>query len=210
MALPVYSGVVLVAVADPDEVLGRLPEQVCPPAVQVTACAGHPQSRLWGLRGQGRPPHPAGTVVFHALLCVKFTQSLQLPQFPRQFRGCVPVAGRLVSQSPSLQRAAHVLVCVKEVSQAFVEVAGDHGSLPQGHAFVPVACRVLLSAQSPVLQPSLQSLVLVWVKEASQAFVEVAGDHADHGSSPQRTMGGFCLEQVPEFDPPLSPSQRHW
>ena len=82
MALPVYSGVVLVAVADPDEVLGRLPEQVCPPAVQDTACVGHPQSRRSGLGGQGRPPHPAGTVVSHALLCVKFTHLPQPPQFP--------------------------------------------------------------------------------------------------------------------------------
>ena len=82
MALPVYSGVVLAAVADPDEVLGRLPEQVCPPAVQDTACVGHPQSRGSGLAGQGRPPHPARTVVVHSLLCVKFTQSLQPPQFP--------------------------------------------------------------------------------------------------------------------------------
>lgn len=33
-----------------------------------------------------------------------------------------------------------------------------------------------------MLQPALQVLVLVWVKEVPQACVEGAGDHGDHGA----------------------------
>ena len=45
MALPVHTGVVSVAVADPDNVLGRLPEQAFP-VPQDTDVAGHAMCRV--------------------------------------------------------------------------------------------------------------------------------------------------------------------
>lgn len=64
---------------------------------------------------------------------------------------------------------------------------------------------VRLVAQSPSLQPVLQ--VLVWVRDWPEHAVEGLGDQ----EPPQETWvtGGFVREQVPEFDPPCSPSQRH-
>ena len=64
---------------------------------------------------------------------------------------------------------------------------------------------VRLVAQSPSLQPALQ--VLVWVRDWPKHAVEGLGDQVP----PQETWatGSFAREQVPEFDPPCSPSQRH-
>ena len=75
-------GVVSTTLADPDDCLERCPVQVAAPTVQVTACAGHPQFRVWGLAGHLRPPHPAGTVVNQLLVCEKFAQTLQALQYP--------------------------------------------------------------------------------------------------------------------------------
>ena len=62
-----------------------------------------------------------------------------------------------------------------------------------------------LVAQSPSLQPTLQ--VLVWVKDWPEHTVEGLGDQ----EPPQETWAtaGFAREQVPEFEPPLLPLQRH-
>ena len=127
-----------------------------------------------------------------------------VPQTIRFTQYCVPVAPRLVEQSPVLHPALQVLVWVKGRPEQIVEVAGDHDAPQRTHDFVPVALRLV--AQSPVLQPALQ--VLVWAKDWPEQTVEVAGDH---GAVPQLTGAtGFCAEHTPEFDPPLLPSQRHW
>ena len=127
-----------------------------------------------------------------------------VPQTIRSTQYCVPVAPRLVEQSPVLHPALQVLVWVKGRPEQIVEVAGDHEAPQRTHDFVPVALRLV--AQSPVLQPALQ--VLVWVKDWPEQTVEVAGDH---GAVPQLTGAtGFSAEHTPEFDPPLLPSQRHW
>ena len=116
---------------------------------------------------------------------------------------CVPVASRLVEQSPVLQPALQVLVCVKKCPEQKLEAAGDHAAPQRTQDFVPVAPRLV--EQSPVLQPALQ--VLVWVKDCPEHTVEVAGDHE---AVPQLTgVTGFAAEHTPEFDPPSLPSQRH-
>ena len=159
------------------------------------------QDRLCVSVGNPRqvPPHPSSTILLLVLLCVppsqvalQTPQGLQSVQDPhRQSRGCVPVA-RCVSlsrQSPMLQLSLHslVLVCVKVVSQACVEVAGDHGvhgSSPHStHVLVPFTRRRV--EQSPVLQPALQLLVCVRVTFGQN--VALAGDH---GSEPQTTVVG--------------------
>ena len=127
-----------------------------------------------------------------------------VPQTIRSTQYCVPVAPRLVEQSPVLQPALQVLVWVKGRPEQIVEVAGDHDAPQRTHDFVPLALRLV--AQSPVLQPALQ--VLVWVKDWPEQTVEAAGDHE---AVPQLTGAtGFSAEHTPEFDPPLLPSQRHW
>ena len=115
----------------------------------------------------------------------------------------VPLALRLVEQSPVLQPALQVLVWVKDMPEQYSETAGDHEVPQRTHDFVPLALRLV--AQSPVLQPALQ--VLVWVKDWPEQTVEVAGDQE---AVPQLTgVAGFSAEHTPEFDPPSLPSQRH-
>ena len=126
------------------------------------------------------------------------------PQTIGSTQGCVPVALRLVEQSPVLQPLLQVLVWVKDWPEQTVEVAGDQDAPQRTHDFVPFALRLV--EQSPVLQPALQ--ILVWVKDWPEQTVEAAGDH---GAVPQLTGAtGFSAEHTPEFDPPLLPSQRHW
>ena len=91
----------------------------------------------------------------------------------------VPLALRLVAQSPMLQSAGQVLVCVKDCPEQTVEAAGDHKALQPTHVLVPFALRLV--EQSPVLQPALQ--VLVCVKDWPEQTVEIAGNH----EAPQRT-----------------------
>ena len=67
--------------------------------------------------------------------------------------------------------------------------------------FVPDVLRLV--AQSPSLQPGSQ--VLVWRRNW---LVQIAAALGDQGA-PQETVG-FAREQVPEFEPSCSPSQRHW
>ena len=122
---------------------------------------------------------------------------------PQPTHSLVPLVLRLVEQSPVLQPALQVLVCLKDMPEQCSEAAGDHEAPQRTHDRVPFALRLV--AQSPVLQPALQ--VLVWVKDCPEQTVEVAGDHA---AVPQLTGAtGFSAEHTPEFDPPSLPSQRH-
>ena len=126
-----------------------------------------------------------------------------VPQTIRFTQYCVPVAPRLVEQSPVLHPALQVLVWVKGRPEQIVEVAGDHDAPQRMQDFAPLALRLV--AQSPSLQPALQ--VLVCVKDWSVQTVEVAGDH---GAVPQATWAtGLSAEHTPELDPPSLPSQRH-
>ena len=111
----------------------------------------------------------------------------------------VPLALRLVAQSPMLQSAGQVLVCVKDCPEQTVEVAGDHKALHPTHVLVPFALRLV--EQSPVLQPALQ--VLVCVKDTPEQNAEAAGDH----EAPQRThdLVPFALRLV-EQSPVLQPA----
>ena len=69
--------------------------------------------------------------------------------------GFVPVAERLVEQSPLLQPAAQDRLWVKDCPSQTVATPGDHRLLPQTtQRFVPVAVRLV--EQSPVLQPAAQ------------------------------------------------------
>ncbi len=114
----------------------------------------------------------------------------------------IPVALRLVAQSPSLQPALQVRVWVKDCPEQTVAGLGDQAPPQVTQDFVPVALRLV--EQSPSLQPALQ--VRVWVRDCPEQTVEALGDQAP----PQETWagGGFAKEQVAEFEPPWSPSQR--
>ena len=50
---------------------------------------------------------------------------------PQRMQDFVPLALRLVAQSPSLQPVLQVLVWVKDWPEQTVEAAGDHGAVPQ-------------------------------------------------------------------------------
>ena len=84
-----------------------------------------------------------------------------------------------------------VLLCVPPPHDSLQSLQSLHSPQAPHWQFrgcVPVSDCVLLSLQSPMLQPALQVLVLVWVKELPQACVEGAGDHGDHGSSPHSSQ----------------------
>ncbi len=80
----------------------------------------------------------------------------------------------------------------------------------QSRGCVPLASLCSVSSQLPVLQPALQSLVLVWVKAVSQACVEGSGDHADQGAVPQTIrFTQYCVPVAPrlvEQSPVLQPA----
>ena len=54
-----------------------------------------------------------------------------MPQLISVSQYCVPVAPRLVEQSPVLQPALQVLLWVKGRPEQTVDVAGDHAAVPQ-------------------------------------------------------------------------------
>ena len=123
-------------------------------------------------------------------------------------------AGGQVPPHPSVTVFTLVLVllCVPlphDLLQSLQALHDPQAPHWQFRGCVPVADSVLLSLQSPILQPALQVLVLVWVKGLSQASVEVAGDHGDHRAGPQGThsLVPFTLRVV-EQSPVLQPASQ--
>ena len=126
-----------------------------------------------------------------------------------QDRGGEPVQG-----APSHPAdTATLLDCVPALRASVVDAV--HSQVPQdphwqSRGCVPRANFVVLTSQLPTLQPALQFLVLVWVKVASQACVEGAGDHSDHCSVPQLIcVSQYCVPLAPrlvEQSPVLQPA----
>ena len=79
----------------------------------------------------------------------------------------------------------------------------------QSRSCVPSTSLCSVSSQLPVLQPGLQFLVLVWVKEAPHACVEGAGDHSDHWAPQVIRRSQYCVPVAPrlvEQSPVLQPA----
>ena len=108
---------------------------------------------------------------------------------------------------------ATVLDCVPASDASAVDAVHSQGPQEphrQSRSCVPSTSLCVVSSQLPTLQPALQFLVLVWVKETSQAWVEAAGDHSDHWAVPQViSVSQYCVPVAPrlvEQSPVLQPA----
>ena len=108
---------------------------------------------------------------------------------------------------------ATLLDCVPALDASAVDAVQTQGPQDphwQSRSCVPSTSLCSVSSQLPTLQPGLQVLVLVWVKVASQACVEGAGDHSDHCAVPQViSVSQYCVPVAPrlvEQSPVLQPA----
>ena len=215
----------------PPEVALTGPEQLVPPLLQPSVAAEQldVQGRVSVGSGlvdssQAAPPQPGWTQV-----TVRVRLSLQLPPDSRQelhalqaplcqtpSLGALPVQVRddgpvQVAPPQAGDGLLQVRVCLPLAPQAVAEQA-LHVDQPPLTGELPVQARVSLVPRLPSSfrhawppcagDGSLQ--VRVCVPLAPQAVAE----QVLHADQPPSTAG-FAREQVPEFEPPLVPSQRH-
>ena len=140
---------------------------------------------------------------------------LQVPQATGQlFAATMQDRDEPVQEAPPHPGAtAWLLDCVPALDASVVDgvqLQSPQDPHWQSRGCVPLASLCSVSSQLPVLQPALQSLVLVWVKTASQACVEGSGDHADQGAVPQTIrFTQYCVPVAPrlvEQSPVLHPA----